>query len=150
MNMSCIVNRLNDSRYDYVGQSSLISIDRPYASFDALRASQHTLFCVDYIQSWQEEGVTVKVSAFDTTTQTFYEFDTGIELYNDFHSSDPEGGLKAEDGVVVQSDQSVMLYMNRINSDEVVEFYIDPIAKTVAEKVNHGYISPVGFASLSH
>lgn len=150
MNMSCIVNRLNDSRYDYVGQSSLISIERPYASFDALRASQHTLFCVDYIQSWQEEGVTVKVSAFDTKTQTFYDFDTGIELYNDFHSSDPEGGLKANEGVVVQSDHSVMLYMNRINSDEVVEFYIDPIAKTVAEKVNHGYISPVGFASLSH
>ncbi|WP_076590750.1 hypothetical protein [Vibrio ostreicida] len=149
MNIACIVNRLDEDSYDYVGQSALISADRPYSSFDALRAAQHTLFCVDYIESWQTPGVTVKVSAFDTDTEQFYEFDTGIELYGEFASHSPDGGLTANDGVVVQSDQTVMLYMNRINSNEVVEFYINPIAHTVKQKVNDGFISPIGFASLS-
>ena len=149
MNIGCVVNKLNENSYDYVGESALIDKSRPYSSFDALRASQHTLFCVDYNESWVKEGVTVKVSAFDTETQTFYDFDTGIELNKDFYAPDVDK-LTAIDGAVVQSDQTVMLYMNRINSDEIVEFYINPILKTVDQRTNDGFISPTGFASLSH
>ena len=149
MNTQCIVNQLNENSYNYIGYSSLIDVNRPFASFDALRASQHTLFCVDYIESWQEENVTVKVSAFDTETQTFYDFDTGIELNNDFYAPDV-GKLTADVGVVVQSDQTVMLYMNRKNSNEVLEFYINPFLKQVEQRTNDGFISPTGFASLSH
>lgn len=149
MNIGCVVNKLNENSYDYVGESALINKSRPYSSFDALRASQHTLFCVDYNESWVKEGVTVKVSAFDTETQTFYDFDTGIELNKDFYAPDVDK-LTAIDGAVVQSDQTVMLYMNRINSDEIVEFYINPILKTVDQRTNDGFISPTGFASLSH
>ena len=93
--------------------------------------------------------MTVKVSAFDTETQTFYDFDTGIELNNDFYAPDV-GKLTADDGVVVQSDETVMLYMNRKNSNEVVEFYINPFLKQVEQRTNDGFISPTGFASLSH
>lgn len=149
MNIGCVVNKLNENSYDYVGESALIDKSRLYSSFDALRASQHTLFCVDYNESWVKEGVTVKVSAFDTETQTFYDFDTGIELNKDFYAPDVDK-LTAIDGAVVQSDQTVMLYMNRINSDEIVEFYINPILKTVDQRTNDGFISPTGFASLSH
>ena len=149
MNVGCVVNQLNTNSYDYVGESALIDKSRPYSSFDALRASQHTLFCVDYNESWVKEGVTVKVSAFDTETQTFYDFDTGIELNKDFYAPDVDK-LTAIDGAVVQSDQTVMLYMNRINSDEIVEFYINPILQTVEQRTNDGFISPTGFASLSH
>ncbi|PTQ00449.1 hypothetical protein [Vibrio sp. ZF 223] len=149
MNVGCVVNKLNANSYDYIEESAIIDKSRPYSSFDALRASQHTLFCVDYVQSWQEEGVTVKVSAFDTETETFYDFDTDIELNKDFYAPDVDK-LTAIDGVVVQSDQTVMLYMNRINSDEIVEFYINPILKTVEQRTNDGFISPTGFASLSH
>ncbi|MEZ9411554.1 hypothetical protein [Vibrio lentus] len=149
MNVGCVVNKLNENSYDYVGESALIERSRPYSSFDALRASQHTLFCVDYTESWVKEGVTVKVSAFDTETETFYDFDTGIELNKDFYAPDVDK-LTAIDGAVVQSDQTVMLYMNRINSDEIVEFYINPILKTVEQRKNDGFISPTGFASISH
>ncbi|MFS1417609.1 hypothetical protein BCU61_003560 [Vibrio splendidus] len=149
MNIGCVVNKLNENSYDYVGESELIERSRPYSSFDALRASQHTLFCVDYNESWVKEGVTVKVSAFDTETETFYDFDTGIELNKDFYAPDVDK-LTAIDGAVVQSDQTVMLYMNQVHSDEIVEFYINPILKTVEQRTNHGFISPTGFASLSH
>lgn len=149
MNTQCIVNQLNENSYDYIGYSSLIDVNRPFASFDALRTSQHTLFCVDFIQSWQEKNVTVKVSAFDTETQTFYDFDTGIELNKYFYAPDV-GKLTADNGVVVQSDETVMLYMNRKNSNEVVEFYINPFSKQVEQRTNDGFISPTGFASLSH
>ncbi|MEO9496486.1 MAG: hypothetical protein ABJG42_18575 [Vibrio splendidus] len=150
MNIGCVVNKLNEDSYDYIGESTLIRKSRPYGSHDALRAAQHTLFCVDYTESWYKEGVTVKVSAFNTETHTFYDFDTDIELYNDFHSQDPDGGPTAQDGVVVQSDQTVILYMNQNYSDEVVEFYINPFEQTVEQRTNDGFISPTGFASLSN
>ncbi|MCW1890262.1 hypothetical protein OK016_17225 [Vibrio chagasii] len=75
MNIGCVVNKLNENSYDYVGESALDRQSRPYSSFDALRASQHTLFCVDYNESCRE-GNSQSIGIFDTETQTFYDFDT--------------------------------------------------------------------------
>jgi len=148
MNASCIVNRLEEDGYFYVGKSNIINADRPYDTFDALRASQHTLFCVDYIESWYMPEVTVKVSAFDTVSATFYEFDTGIKLYDDYHNPVSNDWLIAEGGVLVQSNEAIMLYMNKFKSHEVAEFYINPFEKTLEKRVHDGFISPIGFTIL--
>lgn len=94
--------------------------------------------------------MTVKVFSYNTQTHEFNDFDTDIILHDEFYIPGPEGegGLTAESGVVVESDEDIMLYMNRINSDEIVEYHINPTKKTVDIRINNDFISPTGFAVI--